>query len=172
MADDQGRQNLETRAQLLRAVDKLASIAQSQGQESRAFRQAQEEVQDLIQRLGGIERVMSMDELDDDFTESIVGDDELWEEEFSEPTTPIVELLPDLAQVGVTVSRILDTLESWANWLADDEDARSDLLSQAHRSLLEADGAVHATAAMLHLYMTGAPPPGELFEEDGDEEES
>lgn len=169
MADDQGRQDLETRVQLLRAVDKLAQIAQSQGQDTRAFRQAQEEVQDLIQRMGGIERVMSMDELDDDITESIVRDDELWEEEFSEPKTPIVELLPDLAQVGVTLSRTLDTLESWADWLADDEDARSDLLSQAHRSLLEADGAVHATAAMLHLYMTGAPPPGEILGE-GEEE--
>jgi hypothetical protein len=169
MADDQGRRDIETRTQLLRAVDKLARIAQSHGQDTSAFRQVQEEVQDLIQRLGGIERVMSMDELDDDITESIVMDDELWDEEFSEPKTPIVELLPDLAQVGVTLSRTLDALEGWANWLADDEDARSDLLSQAHRSLLEADGAVHATAAMLHLYMTGAPPPSELLAEDEDE---
>jgi hypothetical protein len=147
-------------------------MAQSQGENSRAFREAQQEVQDLIQRLGGLQAVMGMDELDDALTDSLIIDDEAWDEEFSEPKPPIVELLPDLAQVGVTLSRTIEALEAWSDWLEDEDDQRSEILKQAQRSLQEADGAVHATAAMLHLYMTGAPPPGELFDEDEDTEGS
>lgn len=88
-----------------------------------------------------------------------------YSEEIQAPSVQMAQLLADLAQVGANLAQILSTLEDWPHWYDGTDDNRGVVIQQAYQSLLEADREIHATAAMLHLLTTGAPPPPEAIEE-------
>jgi hypothetical protein len=150
---------------LQRAFRRMEEAARTHGVGSDAFLAARAEVQARLQRMDALrdlvpinavgddlEEALEVDGEDDDFIDDLEVDLEL-------PDRSIPELLQEIATLGASLSRIIPSLQEWEEWFEEDDEGRSRVLEQAYQGLMEADRNIHASAAVLHLFMTGAPPP-------------